>query len=120
MSRTDRRKPWQVPITYEDDRFPEKESESIHVQPGGQIKPDPDLVRERVANPTGSKPANRGPRQQSKPSSAPSPSPRPTGGWRNDGGFASNDTEPLNYGRGPHSGELDCDDKDEPDNDDQE
>jgi hypothetical protein len=113
MSR-DRRKPWEIPITYEEDRFPDKPSRTLDDQVGGTLKPDPDLVHERVMNPTGSQPAARNPRQPSKPSPTPTPRPSNPGGWRNSGGFASNDDEPLNYGRGEHDGELDCDDKDDP------
>jgi hypothetical protein len=120
MSR-DRRKPWQIPVEYSEDRFPDKPSGSLDDQTGGSLKPDPDLVHDRVANPAGGKSPAKSPRQKSKPSPDPQPRPIQSGGWRDSGGgFATNDTEPMNYARGPHEGELDCDDKDEHDYEDQE
>lgn len=109
MSRTGR-KPWEIPISYNEDRFPEQPSRTLDDEVGGSIKPDPDLVSSKLRQADEPKPAgNPEPHLGSK--RAPSGYPRPN--WRDGAGAMSNDDAPLNYSRGPHDGELDVDDRDE-------
>jgi hypothetical protein len=124
-----RRKPWEEPISYTEDRFPEKPSRQLVEQVGGDLKPDPDLILGRVANPQqDTKPARPRPARPAQPPSLRRPTVNENGEvvaehvdadprrprWRDAGGERSNDDRPLNYARGPHDGELDVDDRDDP------
>ena len=81
---------------------------SLHVnwpmQVGGELKPDPDLILGRVANPQeGTKPTKprptRQPTHEDVGTKAERPdNPRPS--WRDAGGGRSNDDAPLNYAGG--------------------
>lgn len=114
-----RRRPWEEPIQYNEDRFPENQNRFD--QADATIKPDPDLMLSRVHEAQQGKPtppANRPRATRDKAPSGPidsgprsSGNPRPS--WRDGVANRSNDDAPLNYNRGPHDGELDVDDRDE-------
>ena len=117
-----RRRPWEEPIVYNEDRFPDQPSRRLDDQVGGSIiKPDPDLVISRVQEAQRGVPANAAPaRPRSAPKvpsgpidSGPRSSGNPRPSWRDGVGNRSNDDAPLNYNRGPHDGEIDVDDRDE-------
>lgn len=116
-----RRRPWEIPVEYTEDRFPDQPSRRLDDEVGGSIKPDPDLVMSRVQEAQRGVPANAAPaRPRPAPKSPSGPidsgppssgNPRPS--WRDGIANRSTDDTPLNYGRGPHDGELDVDDRDE-------
>lgn len=116
-----RRKPWETPIQYTEDRFPEQASRRLDDEVGGAIKPDPDLVQSRVIEAqqgvTQTPDVQRKPRNPipaGKIESGPASSGNPRPSWRDGVGNRSTDDTPLNYNRGPHDGELDVDDRDDP------
>lgn len=101
MSRSGR-KPWEEPISYNEDRFPDQPSRTLDEQVGGPIvKPDPDLV---LGRDTPKKVSHSTPVAQAAGN-------RPS--WRDGHAGRSSDDAPLNYNRGPHDRELDVDDRDE-------
>ncbi len=109
MSRSGR-KPWEEPISYTDDRFPDQPSRTLDDPVGGPItRPDPDLVLNRAETPPRRAPLRAPTGIDAGPRS--SGNPRPS--WRDGIGNRSTDDTPLNYSRGPHDGELDVDDRDE-------
>jgi hypothetical protein len=133
MSRSGRR-PWETPIQYEEDRFPDQPSRRLDEEVGGDLRPDPDLIMNRVANPQADrKEVKPRPQRTALPESLRRPivkdgeivaesidaDPRRPS-WRDNGKAMSNDIAPLDYSRGPHDGELDVRDTDDPhyDNDD--
>lgn len=114
-----RRRPWETPVVYEEDRFDDKHSLAGQ-QPSGFVQPDPDLVVSRVRNPQADrkepKPRPTPPvkhEDASTDAERPEAPAAPRRNWRDADGGRSNDDRPLNYGRGPHDGELDVDDRDD-------
>lgn len=75
-----RRRPWEEPITYTEDRFPDKPSRRLDDEVGGEIKPDPDLVLGRIQE-AAKLPGATAPRPKPKPARPvpeTSASPRPS------------------------------------------